>query len=342
MYRNKFVPDYARMITTFAEGSEHDFIYIGDKYGIGKGHEYKIFRNSIFDVIRFLLMLKSYDKVIFHTLPTSYFILILPFLFKFSKLERLYLVLWGGEIHFKQDIPFKSKVMSYFSTLFLKSMNGFITYIDDDYNLAKKISNNSIVKYINVGSFYPSNIVIGTDLRIMRSERSIETLNVMIGASALKRNAHELIIDRLSNLNHNHKSVKYYIPLSYGDLDYASFVEAYAIDKLGESNVEVIKRFIEPEEYKNFLSKIDIAIFGHTGQQAMGNILNLLSLGTNIYLNRQSTSSEYLEGLGFEIFDYENISFGTHQLKNNVTLANLLFSFDATIKKQNVFYSTTS
>ena len=74
MYRNKFVPDYARMITTFAEGSEHDFIYIGDKYGIGKGHEYKIFRNSIFDVIRFLLMLKSYDKVIFHTLPTSYFI----------------------------------------------------------------------------------------------------------------------------------------------------------------------------------------------------------------------------------------------------------------------------
>lgn len=334
-FRNKFVPDYASMLIEHGRGAEHDFIFIGDDSGLGGQYNFKILKNSILDVLRLVYFVKDYDKVIFHTLPATYYIILMPFFLRFFK-SKYYLALWGGEVHFIENNSCKSKLIYYFSMKFLKIMHGFITYFIDDYNLAKKKSNNLNAKLINVGSFYPSNIVIGNKREFSSASKII---NVMIGASALKRNAHEVIIERLSYLNSAHAEIKYYIPLSYGDSEYARFVEAYAEEKLGKANVVILKEFIEPNEYRIFLSKMDFAIFGHEGQQGMGNILNLLSLGVKVYLNRNSTSWAYLESLGFDIFDYEDINLDICNLNGNVILANNLFSFESTISKQNKFYS---
>lgn len=334
-FRNKFVPDYASMLTEHARGAEHDFIFIGDNSGLGGGYNFKILKSSIFDVLRLIYFIKSYDKVVFHTLPATYYIILMPLFLKLFK-SKYYLALWGGEVHFIENNSYKSKIIYYFSMRFLKVMHGFITYLVDDYDLARKKSNNLNAELINVGSFYPSNIVIGDKREFATAPKKI---NIMIGASAIKRNAHQVIIDRLSYLNSAHTNIKYYIPLSYGDSEYARFIESYALEKLGKVNVEILKKFIEPNEYRIFLSRMDVAIFGHDGQQGMGNILNLLSLGVKVYLNPSSTSWAYLESLGFDIFDYENINLDICNLNGNVTLANDLFSLESTISKQNNFYS---
>lgn len=334
-FRNKFVPDYASMITRHSKNVEHDFIYIGDDTGLEDNHSYKVFSNSFFDVIRFALILRLYDKVVFHTLPNKFYTLLLPCFFFLFRTEKFYITLWGGEIYYEDNLSPKAMVMQYFSKIFLRRMDGFITHIEKDYELAKSISKNEKAKLFNLGSFYPSNIVIGAEGLL---DKSSTKLNVMIGASALKRNAHEIIIDRLALLN-GCGNVKYYIPLSYGDLEYAKYISLYAIDKLGGSNVEILAEFMEPSEYFKFLTKIDIAIFGHDGQQAMGNILNLLSVGSNVYLNVNSTTYESLNRFGFKVFNFEDIKLDKEVLDGNVQLADKMFSLDVTIRKQNAFYT---
>jgi len=61
------------------------------------------------------------------------------------------------------------------------------------------------------------------------------------------------------------------------------------------------------EKYLEFLSKIDIAIFGHKRQQAMGNIITLLGLGKKVYMRSDITSWQLFQNIGVKVFDVENI-----------------------------------
>jgi hypothetical protein len=57
------------------------------------------------------------------------------------------------------------------------------------------------------------------------------------------------------------------------------------------------------EEYTAYLSDIDLAIFNHKRQQAMGNIIGLLSLGKKVFIRSDISPWPYFKGKGFELFD---------------------------------------
>ena len=57
------------------------------------------------------------------------------------------------------------------------------------------------------------------------------------------------------------------------------------------------------QSYLKFLNEIDIAIFHHKRQQAMGNIINLLGMGKKVYIRAGETHTSFFENLGIKVYD---------------------------------------
>jgi hypothetical protein len=57
------------------------------------------------------------------------------------------------------------------------------------------------------------------------------------------------------------------------------------------------------DEYKSFLEGMDIVIFNHNRQEAMGVTLMLLSMEKVVYMNKDTTSYRSLTDRGISVFD---------------------------------------
>ncbi|MCY1302501.1 hypothetical protein D9M70_521600 [compost metagenome] len=99
--------------------------------------------------------------------------------------------------------------------------------------------------------------------------------------------------------------------------------------KFGENFIPLTS-FMSAAEYNEYMGGIDIAIFNHRRQQAMGNIIGLISLGKKVYLRSEVTSFDFLRDKGFFIYSYdsgidlERIS--VNKSERNVELSRVVFS----------------
>ncbi|MBQ0688807.1 TDP-N-acetylfucosamine:lipid II N-acetylfucosaminyltransferase, partial [Providencia rettgeri] len=174
------------------------------------------------------------------------------------------------------------------------------------------------------------------------TKSSSEKLNILIGNSATPTNNHRLIFEKLSTLNFNESINKIYCPLSYGDADYAMNIKKLGESMFGDS-FEALIQFISLKDYNEILDKIDIAIFAHNRQQAMGNTINLLGRGKTIFMRSDTTSYELLTKLDLVVHDLNDLIL-TQQpfdvtLKNNKNIINY-FSEENLIKQlDNIFKS---
>jgi hypothetical protein len=68
-----------------------------------------------------------------------------------------------------------------------------------------------------------------------------------------------------------------------------------------------IADFLPSEKYLELLGQIDIAVFAHKRQQAMGNTISLLGLGKKLFLRSDTTQWQFLSGLGVKVFDLRHL-----------------------------------
>lgn len=80
--------------------------------------------------------------------------------------------------------------------------------------------------------------------------------------------------------------------------------------------------FMAFDEYLDFLSNIDVAIFNHERQQAMGNKITLLGLGKKVYMRSDITPWSTFSEKGIQVFDIENIDI--LQLDENIRQQNMV------------------
>ncbi|MCQ9618251.1 hypothetical protein L1889_17500 [Paenalcaligenes niemegkensis] len=57
------------------------------------------------------------------------------------------------------------------------------------------------------------------------------------------------------------------------------------------------------DEYNSYMACIDVAIFNHDRQQAMGNIIGLLSLGKKVVLKSTITPYKFFSDIGLNIYE---------------------------------------
>ncbi|MFY4783628.1 TDP-N-acetylfucosamine:lipid II N-acetylfucosaminyltransferase [Aliarcobacter butzleri] len=229
------------------------------------------------------------DKIIIHGLSQPYNIFYLflnPWL-----LKKCYWIMWGGDFYFPEKQGWIKKQV-------IRKMGNFITYIKGDYELAQKW-------YCIKGNYYecfmyPSNLYKEYDLK----PNEHNTTNIQLGNSADLTNNHIEVLEKL--VKYKNENIQIYAPLSYGDKGYTKEVIFKGKEIFGDKFVPLTE-FMSFEKYLEFLSKIDIAIFAHKRQQAMGNIITLLGLGKKVYLRKDITTWQFFLEKGIKVYDVENI-----------------------------------
>lgn len=269
-------------------------------------------KNGLAWLFHFILYAFKADKIIIHGLFDSRVNIL--FCMQPWLLKKCYWVIWGGDLYtYKLDVrTLLWKITELFRRPVLRNMGNMITYVKGDVELARQwygAKGNHLECLM-----YPSNVFTTADLpQVVRT-----TTTVLVGNSADSGNNHLDIFERLGKFKD--KNFKLICPLSYGEKGYAEMIVTEGKRLFGDKFVPLTD-FMPFEQYLDLLGRVDIAIFNHNRQQAMGNIITLLGLGKKVYMRRGTTSWDSISRLGIKIFDIDDLSL--EQIDNvDITLNN--------------------
>lgn len=267
-----------------------------------------VYLYKINDLIKIFKLMKQSKKIIFHSMFLSKKILLL-FLFVSKKYYlNSYWMIWGGDLYNRIWDRNKS-IRRYFDYYLTKKLTrrikNIIAVIDGDYGFAKKYYRTK-ANFIKM-TLYPNSSDIDFIDDLDNSERD---LKVLVGNSATRDNNHIQTLEILKGIS----DIEIYCPLSYGNDEIRDEVVSLGEKTFGE-NFYPITEFMSLEEYHDFLKSIDIAIFNHIRQQALGNIIALIGMGKKVYLNSESPIYKDFIRYGFKIFDIHSINSNEKLLK---------------------------
>lgn len=301
---DKFIPQLINLLKKDFDFSQHEFLLtpgVAHKeischfnINITKKNSIAFFKYYT----KALIKIHRSDKVILHGLfniNLVVFLLLMPWV-----LKKCYWVMWGGDLYYHQlstnDRNYKLKEL--LRGFVIKRIGNFVTYIEGDYHLAQQW-------YGAKGKYhecimYLSNTFTDYDL----PPRHDQSTNILIGNSADPSNSHEEILERL--VPYKNENIKIYCPLSYGDKKHAKQIIEKGKAIFGEKFIPFTE-FMPFDKYLELLANIDIAIFAHKRQQAMGNTISLLGLGKKIYMRNDITPWQTLSEMNLKIFNFDNI-----------------------------------
>lgn len=334
----KFIPNFLRFLNDNFNMSEHKLMMIGKYERIANNEAIKeiskypiIWIDSKKKLFVLLKELYKAKKIIIHGLWYDKLNLLL--LFNSILLKKCYWVMWGGDFYF----PEKQSIIK---KLLIRKLRHFITYLEGDYEYIKK-------HYKAKGEYheclmYLSNTINEKILKIAeeyeKKGKKKGTINILIGNSATEENNHIEVFEKLEK--YKNEKIKIYVPLSYGDNNYAYKIIEKGKQIFNEKFIPLIN-FMPYEKYIKFLSTIDIAIFAHKRQQAMGNIIALLGMGKKVYLRKNTSQWKLFENLGIVVYDLNGIfltRLDKNIAKNNKKNVFSFFSKDILIRQwQNIF-----
>ena len=240
------------------------------------------------------------NKIILHGLFSPYVVMLLaamPWL-----LSKCYWVMWGGDLYKYKlaDRNWKWQVHEFFRRPVIKNMGHLVTYIKGDYELARQW-------YGAKGQYqecfmYTSNLYKELDVSNIQREKKI---NLLVGNSADPSNNHVEVFENLEAFKN--KNIKIFVPLTYGNQAYAQQIIEEGSRRFG-TKFAALTGHLPLNEYLEFLGIIDIAIFNHKRQQAMGNMITLLGLGKKVYMRSDVTQWEFFKSHGITVYDIDQIT----------------------------------
>ena len=322
---DKFLPPFIEFLKDNFNFDEHTFLLTrGMSYdeipnynnvklsGIGRYARFR-FYNQV------LLEMQKADKIILHGLFDIKIIQILflsPWL-----LKKCYWLIWGGDLYLYRIGPHNKKcnVKEFFRRTVIRNMGYLVTSINGDYELAKKWYR---AKGEFIHSFYYTTNLF-TPLTHKRQTRS--AIYILVGNSADPTNQHMEILKKLEK--YKNEDIVIYTPLTYGNKGYAEEV-IDAGKKLYGSKFKPIINHMNEKDYILFLNQIDIAVFNHNRQQAMGTTRSLLGMGKKVHMNQELSSAITLSNNGIKTFSLEdlNLNYKFPESEKNVDRVRQIYS----------------
>jgi len=302
---DKFLPPLIEFIKENFDFDQHEFLL---RSGMGKAPDYpnvKVYERKIIERLKFyivaLLKMHRADKVILHGL----FDIKLVFILFFTPwlLRKCYWVMWGGDLYVYQlgDRNWKWRVREFFRRPVIKNIKCFTTTVPGDYKLAQDWYNIKS-KWIH-NLMYPSHLFRDAETIICNKFDKTETY-IQVGNSADPSNNHFEVIESL--VKFKNKNIKVFCPLSYGSEQHKHKVIEYGYKLLSDKFIPLTE-FMSFEEYNSYMACIDIAIFNHDRQQAMGNIIGLLSLGKKVVMKPSITPFTFFSDMaGIKIYTIDD------------------------------------
>lgn len=314
MILDKFLPPFIDFVDKHFGRGENKYVFItSEKYFFGLTPEHDVeFLSSDQDIfITLLNYMKESRKIILHGLWRDKVDLLLinnPILF-----PKTYWAMWGGDFYFPEKQTENRKLV-------IKNIANLITGVPGDIDYVRY--NYDALGYYHSCFMYTSNIF--TDVKVDR--KITKTTNILVGNSAGCENNHVSIFRKL--LSYIDEDIKIFVPLSYGDKDYAETVIKYGEDFFSDKFVPLTK-MLPLDIYLEFLKDMDIAIFNHKRQQAIGNTISLLGFGKKVYMRSDVPQWDLFKGLGINVFDMNKFTLSKNDKNlcyNNISLVKEYFS----------------
>lgn len=274
--------------------------------------------SGFFWAFTFLKSAREAEKIVLHGLWDLRPVVLLA-LYP-SLLKKCYWIIWGGDLyHYKfRKHNIKNDTYEAIRAFVIKRIGHFVTYIKGDYELAQQW-------YGATGQYheclmYMSNIY----KELVIPPKTGTATNILVGNSADPTNNHLDVFEKL--LAYKNENLMIYCPLSYGGIGggYAKQIAEKGAAMFGDRFV-ALTDFMPFAEYLKFLGQIDIAVFAHKRQQAMGNTITLLGLGKKVYMRSDVTPWALFTGLGLQTFDFMEIDTTLYDTVNS-TKNNLIIS----------------
>ncbi|XHR84730.1 MAG: TDP-N-acetylfucosamine:lipid II N-acetylfucosaminyltransferase [Gloeotrichia echinulata GP01] len=282
----------------------HDHFVLQTENKYFKGSQFIHYKklNNLLTFIKLLRTCLHSDLIIIHGFFSPR--LVLFYLFNPFLLQKTYWVIWGEDLHSLDRITAKNignyllnKILVSLKKSLLRKVKGVITYIRGDYEDACLKLNTHFNYYECI--MYTSNIykyIEESDNQNLHKS----TINIQIGNSASLNNNHLQLLDILEL--YKDKNIKIICPLSYG----LETVKETVIEKgkkiFGEKFIP-LTNFMPLEEYRKLQLTIDIAVFNHNQQEAMGNTISLLGMGKKVYIRSHVSQWQLFKDLGIEVYD---------------------------------------
>lgn len=290
-----------------------------DDYGMNA-----VFSPHFFSVIPNLILLKKLfqaKKIIIHSLAAPYllfYLLIFPTL-----AHKSYWAIWGKDLYFYKNLEhprLHHKIYEIFRKKVIKVIPNIISISRRDVELARKWYDSTAKMHHCFG--YPSNCYKEiTDLK-----ENDSSVVILIGNSADPSNNHLEAFSLISK--YRDEDIKIIAPLSYGDNKYAKKIIKEGKSLFGDKFV-AIEKLLPLVDYLNLLTKVDIGIFLHNRQQAMGAIIALLGMKKKVYMRSNITTWGTLTDLGVKIYDLNKLDItkpNEEELNNNSKIIKNYFS----------------
>ncbi|XID91108.1 TDP-N-acetylfucosamine:lipid II N-acetylfucosaminyltransferase [Paenibacillaceae bacterium WGS1546] len=286
--REKFTQPFIEFMMKHFDSECHHFMVFGNaEFNVNSRKNVTEVEKRILSLFHLIRKLNTADKLFFHGLFHNGILLIL--FFQPWLLKKSYWIIWGGDLYWykSRTRSLKSNLKELLRKFIIRNIAGLITPVKGDYELAQKWYGARGKYYYSF--MYPSNLYKEYDLNQVKKENDV-TVYVQVGNSADPSNNHIEVFEKLKN--YNNKSIEIICPLSYGINEYRDEVIKLG-KKLFGIKFRPIITMMTHNQYLHFLSTIDVAIFNHNRQQAMGNIITLLGLGKKVYIRSDITTWKF-------------------------------------------------
>ena len=301
---DKFIEPFIAFVEdNFEDFERHEFFLFGDNSQhpvLQRGNTMfaESYKSSYEVYSEVLKLMYRAEKIILHGLWNRWIVKMLAF--NPWLLKKCYWVIWGGDLYSyklaKRTI--KWQIHEVFRRIVIKRMGHLVTYIDGDIELARKWYGAKGKSHECL--MYTSNVFKPMQVPPKKSS----TINIQIGNSADPSNEHFEMLGILEK--YRDEDIKIYTPLSYGPKDHAYKVKDEGEKIFGDKFVAMLD-FMPYEKYLAFLGEIDVAIFNHKRQQAMGNTISLLGLGKKVYMRSDVSQWGLFDKINVKIYDISNI-----------------------------------
>lgn len=256
------------------------------------------------DIFWLYRVLKKADKIFLHNLSVNIREL---FLFSICRTltRKVTWLVWGVDLYCYRNKRDKlmDKLVEAMRRSVIRQIPVIATLADGDYDLAREWYGTK-ARHIRLDYCDEKEIGIFQYLRKQPDEKK-ENVNILIGNSATRTNCHIEAFEFLKKFKE--ENICLYVPLSYGDMEYAKEVEKAGYTVFGDKFIP-LKEYMSQEEYFGLLNKMDIAVFNNDRQQAIGNITALLYLGKKLYLRKDTAMwNEWVKKQKYAIHSTEDI-----------------------------------
>ena len=286
----------------------------------------------------------SADKIIFHNLSVTFYVMLMVYLTPSIAKKASWLV-WGGDLYCYRKRPKRmmDRFVEHMRKVIISRLPYIATLTTGDYDLARKWYKTK-AKNIRVNYCDENEINILKDVQKMNLPES-DTVNILLGNSATESNCHIEMLDVLSKFKN--ENICIYVPLSYGNMEYAKKVKEYG-SKIFRDKIVYIEKFMDRRQYFSLIARMQVTIFNHDRQQALGNIFAMLFLGKKVYL-RQGTAmwSEMTNSWKYHVFSAEEIvnetlqglcEYNSIERSKNMQIAERFYNVKNKVAEWSVFF----